>query len=441
MVRRLVEELDLANGESQHLSAELAKTTARYKRAHKVNTKTMAEVTTLTGDLEEANLTVHSCTLRNADLMSRLDALKHQLNVTATDKEFLHASTQTDHFPSVVTSPSLVASTQSPPPNDDAPDMPPDGPSEGMVFCTPNDAKSAFSGQVKYKRKLGAVSVTASCMPTTPETPDSETHTPRSQTKELLSQCFSTPKKISPHIVKRLDVNFGIMSAMKSASKSHPEVIPVLQGLMKENVIEKSRLKTSLRTQMGVHNCFGDRNKPERFAPYRKPRKDITCDTLKMKILDFYNSDDQSVMLPGMRDAVKVSANTIGGSDVGDTISIDRIDPLPSSQSSQSNAVAPQSSQSSAATPQSSKKKRKQKEKSIKRQARQLKDYIYNLYERFVFQNPQAPVKSTTFYALRPENIQVVSYIKLPLRNTPEFCSSGGESFESGKANGTLLPN
>ena len=209
--------------------------------------------------------------------------------------------------------------------------MTPGSPSEGTVFSTPKDGKSSFRGQLKYKRKLGAASVTASSMPTTPETPDSETHTPH------------------------LDVNFGIMSAMKSASKSHPEVIPVLQGLMKEDVIEKSRLKTSLRTQMGVHNRFGDRNKPERFAPYRK-----------MKILDFYNSDDQSVMLPGMRDAVKVSVNAIGGGDVGDTISIDRGDPLPSSQSSQSSAAAPQSSQSSAATPQSSKKKWKQKEKPIK---------------------------------------------------------------------------
>ena len=189
MVRRLEEELDSANGESRHLSAELVRTTARYERAQEHNTKTMNEVSTLTGDLEEANLTVHGHALRNIDLMSRLDALRHQLDDMAIDKKFLHASTQTDPLPSVVT--------------------------------------------------------------------------------------------------KRLDVNFGIMSAMKSASKSHPEVIPVLQVLMKEEVIQKSRLKTSLRTQMGVHNCFGDRKKPERFAPYRKPRKDITCDTLKMKILEF----------------------------------------------------------------------------------------------------------------------------------------------------------
>ena len=40
---------------------------------------------------------------------SRLDALRHQLDVVAIDKEFLHASTQTDPLPSVVTSPSLVA--------------------------------------------------------------------------------------------------------------------------------------------------------------------------------------------------------------------------------------------------------------------------------------------------------------------------------------------
>ena len=109
---------------------------------------------------------------------------------------------------------------------------------------------------------------------------------------------------------------------------------------------------------------------------------------------------------------MKVSANAIGGGDVGDTISIDREDPLPSSQSSQSSAATLQSSQSETSAD-TSKKKRKQKEKPIKRQTRQLKNYIYNLFERFVFQNSHAPVKSTTFYALRPENIQVVSYIKM----------------------------
>ena len=64
----------------------------------------------------------------------------------AADKD--HASTQTDPLPSVVTSPSLVAGRQSPPPDDDAPDMPPDSPSDG--------GKSAFRRQLKYKRKLGA---------------------------------------------------------------------------------------------------------------------------------------------------------------------------------------------------------------------------------------------------------------------------------------------
>ena len=162
MVRRLEEELDSANGESRHLSAELVRTTARYKRAQKHNTKTMAEVATLTGDLEEANLTVHRNALRNTDLMSWLDALRHQLDVVATDKEFLHASTQTDPLPSVITSPSLVAGRKSPHPDDDAPDMPPDSPSEGTVFSTPKDGKSAFRRQLKYKRKLGAASVTPS---------------------------------------------------------------------------------------------------------------------------------------------------------------------------------------------------------------------------------------------------------------------------------------
>ena len=106
MVRRLEEELDSSNGESWHFSAELVRTTARYERAQEHNTKMMAEVATLTGDLEEANLTIHGHALRNIYFMSRFDALRHQVDVVAIDKEFLHASTQTDPLPSVVTSPS-----------------------------------------------------------------------------------------------------------------------------------------------------------------------------------------------------------------------------------------------------------------------------------------------------------------------------------------------
>ena len=125
-VRRLEEELDSCNGESRHFknSAELVRTTACYEHAQEHNTKTMAEVATLTGDLEVANLMIHSHALRNIDLMSRLDALRHQVDVVAIDKEFLHVSTQTDPLPSVVTSPSFVAGRKSPPPVDDAPTAP-----------------------------------------------------------------------------------------------------------------------------------------------------------------------------------------------------------------------------------------------------------------------------------------------------------------------------
>ena len=107
----------------------------------------MAKVATLTGDLVEASTTIQCYELRNADLSSRNSALRQQLDMTVADKD--HASTQTDPLPSVVTSPSLVAGRQSPPPADDGPDMPPDSPSDG--------GKSAFCRQLKYKRKLGAV--------------------------------------------------------------------------------------------------------------------------------------------------------------------------------------------------------------------------------------------------------------------------------------------
>ena len=125
----------------------MARTKAGYERVEECNAKTMAKVATLTGDLVEATITIQGYKLRNADLSSRNSALRQQLDMSAADKD--HASTQTDPLPSVVTSPSLVAGRQFPPPEDDAPDMPPDSPSDGD--------KSAFCRQLKYKRKLGAV--------------------------------------------------------------------------------------------------------------------------------------------------------------------------------------------------------------------------------------------------------------------------------------------
>ena len=107
----------------------------------------MAKVATLTGDLVEATTTIQCYEFRNADLSSQNSALRQQLDMTAADKD--HASTQTDPLPSVVTSPSLIAGRQSPPPADDAPDMPPDSPSDA--------GKSAFCRQLKYKCKLGAI--------------------------------------------------------------------------------------------------------------------------------------------------------------------------------------------------------------------------------------------------------------------------------------------
>ena len=76
--------------------------------------------------------------------MSRLDALRHQVDVVAIDKEFLHAYTQTDPLRSVVTSPSLVSGCKSPPPVDDTPDMPPDSPSDGMDLSTPKLLTTRF---------------------------------------------------------------------------------------------------------------------------------------------------------------------------------------------------------------------------------------------------------------------------------------------------------
>ena len=154
MVRRLEQQLERVMDNARYYSAELARTTARLERSQERNAMTMAETATMAAELGDAAITIQGQTLRKTELLrrhaylsSQNSALRQQLDMPAADKD--HASTQTDPLPSVVTSPSLVAGCQSPPPNDDAPDMPPDSPSDG--------GKSAFCRQLKYKRKLGAV--------------------------------------------------------------------------------------------------------------------------------------------------------------------------------------------------------------------------------------------------------------------------------------------
>ena len=149
-VRRLEEEIECVN-------AEVARTKAGYERVEECNAKTMAEVATLAGDLVEATMTIQGNELRNVDLLSLISVLRHQLDVTATDKDCLHASTQTDPLPSVVTSLSRPRSSV-PSSRWWCPGHATDGPREGTDLSTPNDGgKSAFRRQLKYKHKLGAV--------------------------------------------------------------------------------------------------------------------------------------------------------------------------------------------------------------------------------------------------------------------------------------------
>ena len=146
-VRRLQEEIECVN-------AEVARTKAGYEGVEECTAKTMAKVAIMAAELQDVAITIQGQKLRRAELLrrhanllSQNSVLRQHLDMPMADKD--HASTQTDPLPSVVTSPSLVAGPQSPPPADDAPDMPPDSPSDG--------GKLAFCRQLKYMRKLGAV--------------------------------------------------------------------------------------------------------------------------------------------------------------------------------------------------------------------------------------------------------------------------------------------
>ena len=107
LVHHLEDELESAK-------TELTTTRGRYERVQEHPAKLLAEVTTLTGDLEEANLTITRHVLRNKDLSNRFSALRRQIDTTALQKDVEHVSTQTDPLPSLVTSPSLAAGRKPP---------------------------------------------------------------------------------------------------------------------------------------------------------------------------------------------------------------------------------------------------------------------------------------------------------------------------------------
>ena len=61
-----------------------------------------------------------------------------------------------------------------------------------------------------------------------------------------------------------------MISALRSAKKRNPQIIPLLEGLMHEGMIKKSRLRSSFRSQLGVHRKFGQKDRPIQYASYRK---------------------------------------------------------------------------------------------------------------------------------------------------------------------------
>ena len=71
-------------------------------------------------------------------------------------------------------------------------------------------------------------------------------------------------------------------------------------------MIKKSHLKSSFHSQLGVHSKFGQKDRPEQYTSYRKASNKRLDEEVTLKILAFYNSDDNSIMLHGVRDVVTV---------------------------------------------------------------------------------------------------------------------------------------
>lgn len=239
----------------------------------------------------------------------------------------------------------------------------------------------------------------------TPSTPGSA-YTPRSRTNKFLSQCGQNPKKISTRVKRKLQLHFALISSIKIAGQEDSDSTGVFQGMLRNETLSCSRLKSTFRKELNLSQRFGRHPQIKKYHHMRRTRKDAFSFATKNLVLAFYGRDDNSRVLPGKRDC-KIVDN-----DVSDGPSTASAGNPTTSTYSPSNASTTTFAQHNGAaedpdscfTTSSTGKK--------KRQIRVLNDYIYNLYDKFVFENPHIRLSSTVFYSLRPKHIITASFLK-----------------------------
>ena len=187
---------------------------------------------------------------------------------------------------------------------------------------------------------------------------ESVVQTPRSKTREELRSAGVSPRLLPKRVIRKLEMSNIIAEEIKETVRKNKRTRrSVIANVIAGGVIKRYRCMRNLKrmTGMKLENLSDD--KTVSVMKYRKKKKDM--DELKERVVEFFERDDVSRIMPGKQDVTKV----------GDE----------------------------------------------KKQTRVLNDYLRSLHEKYMTENPNEKCSLATFCKLRPRHVKLTSLIS---RNT-----------------------
>ena len=167
------------------------------------------------------------------------------------------------------------------------------------------------------------------------------------------------------HVKRQLTGYFSLLEGVRNALTDNPSVTrPIVDGILQSTPIRTNRSKSMLIRELQISTRAGRRKQPTRYISKRKKRADRTAAAVIETVLDFFNRDDNSRILPGKADCVS----------------------LPN-----------------------------ENEERERVQKRVCTQYLYSLYEKYKIENLNTILGLTTFMKIRHDqckHIQVATYLE-----------------------------
>ena len=206
------------------------------------------------------------------------------------------------------------------------------------------------------QKKLGRISkAKQQKSPSKPKTSGQSCSTPRSKAKKVLRSSGISPRKV-PFIQRRLELLNVMMDEVKESCKTQKSAKTKLDPLrvISGKVVKKYRLVRKLGNDLQMNRKGLDFRKGKAVVVQVKKRLFETRARLKRKVASFFEEDDNSICLPG-----KADTKTVGRE---------------------------------------------------KLQKRVLNDYLHNLHQKYLAQNPEETISLSVFCRLRPKHILLASF-------------------------------